>query len=356
MTYFQEISFFHNCGHTENHTWSKDDHLPAENTTRTLPAIDTFFFNVLEEGGSIAQTTEVHYQLRSCSSCQGKYMFPLNEGRTNLIGERRALWHNIVSSFQLQFDLLDQAKEILSNKLNGLLQVQFAELMELHQRLENVQTLIGTEARRATMGIEDAEQLREVSEELMIIEIHLTDLDEEVTDARREINQLTSQKAFFQDFKQLRQIQESNGVPAREQFHMLAPGWTTGLLIITNAPLNDNSEVGEEESCSICRADLWSLGRSRSLPCKHFWHGDCIMPWLELQNACPMCRAQFRILRPPPFENSALVTAAHANIREEIRRASLPPEFEDEHISGSEDSSDNELDSPVLDNMAGRIV
>ena len=48
----------------------------------------------------------------------------------------------------------------------------------------------------------------------------------------------------------------------------------------------------ENNCCSVCLED-YSPGETLTLlPCKHAFHGDCVLPWLTTQHAsCPLCKA-----------------------------------------------------------------
>jgi len=58
---------------------------------------------------------------------------------------------------------------------------------------------------------------------------------------------------------------------------------------------NPTEEVDEENapSCSICMENYEPGTRIKRLPCNHEFHPDCIIPWLETNNSCPICRQTF---------------------------------------------------------------
>eukprot|EP00249_Psilotum_nudum_P006331 c19644_g1_i1 orf=469-1758(+) len=48
----------------------------------------------------------------------------------------------------------------------------------------------------------------------------------------------------------------------------------------------------DDVHCAVCK-ELFDIGMHvKQMPCKHIYHRDCILPWLELHSTCPVCRFQ----------------------------------------------------------------
>jgi len=46
--------------------------------------------------------------------------------------------------------------------------------------------------------------------------------------------------------------------------------------------------------CTVCTEKYRINEFCHLLPCKHFFHQDCIKPWLQLHNTCPVCRYELK--------------------------------------------------------------
>ncbi|XP_038890920.1 E3 ubiquitin ligase BIG BROTHER-related [Benincasa hispida] len=63
---------------------------------------------------------------------------------------------------------------------------------------------------------------------------------------------------------------------------------------VENLPLvelkTENKLTEEVVVCAVCKDKFSMEEKVRKLPCGHYYHDDCILPWLNIRNTCPVCR------------------------------------------------------------------
>ncbi|KAF8398614.1 hypothetical protein HHK36_017545 [Tetracentron sinense] len=87
-------------------------------------------------------------------------------------------------------------------------------------------------------------------------------------------------------------------------------------------------KVGENLQCSVCLEDFEIRGEAKEMPCKHKFHSECILPWLELHSSCPVCRFQM------PANESKLESDGSGNSNNRV-------ESTEGHGSGGEERNGN---------------
>ncbi|KAK1834588.1 hypothetical protein QBC39DRAFT_343470 [Podospora conica] len=69
----------------------------------------------------------------------------------------------------------------------------------------------------------------------------------------------------------------------------------------------DDKMLGAEGGtrCVVCVDDLTKGEKVTALPCGHFFHGECVVPWLKMHNTCPTCRGPVETSRAKPGKEAA---------------------------------------------------
>jgi E3 ubiquitin-protein ligase RNF181 len=73
----------------------------------------------------------------------------------------------------------------------------------------------------------------------------------------------------------------------------------------------------EEQSCPICLKKFDQDDELNALPCKHEFHAECLVPWLQKTASCPMCRLDL------PTGNKEWEEMRRQKRREETRKLEL---------------------------------
>merc|ERR1711959_123568 len=81
-----------------------------------------------------------------------------------------------------------------------------------------------------------------------------------------------------------------------------------------------------EEGCPVCCSGFSRGDDIMELPCGHFFHRGCIVPWLQKQNTCPTCRFELPSANEAKGKKKATVMVGE---REEGAQAGASPSLEE---------------------------
>ncbi|KPM37106.1 hypothetical protein AK830_g9463 [Neonectria ditissima] len=94
---------------------------------------------------------------------------------------------------------------------------------------------------------------------------------------------------------------------ANPQSNAAPPATESALQNLTRKLVNKEmlGSDGKTE-CTICIDEMKEGETVIFLPCKHWFHEDCVVLWLKEHNTCPICRTPIEKLPPPPLHPADL--------------------------------------------------
>uniref|UniRef100_A0A7C8YNF6 RING-type E3 ubiquitin transferase n=1 Tax=Opuntia streptacantha TaxID=393608 RepID=A0A7C8YNF6_OPUST len=71
---------------------------------------------------------------------------------------------------------------------------------------------------------------------------------------------------------------------------------------LPNVVITEELVKSDSNSCAVCMNEFEAGSEVKQMPCSHFYHSECLLPWLELHNSCPVCRYELPT-DEPDYEN-----------------------------------------------------
>ncbi|OIT05477.1 e3 ubiquitin-protein ligase ring1-like protein [Nicotiana attenuata] len=95
----------------------------------------------------------------------------------------------------------------------------------------------------------------------------------------------------YQNYYEDELIEQVAGL-SLEESHEFVPVPASAYAIEALEKVKVEKMINMEENCSICFDMLISedIIEVTRMPCKHLFHGGCIVQWLEKNHVCPLCR------------------------------------------------------------------
>ncbi|KAI9087975.1 hypothetical protein K1719_030305 [Acacia pycnantha] len=72
--------------------------------------------------------------------------------------------------------------------------------------------------------------------------------------------------------------------------HGTPPASKSAIEGLPTIKISEELLTSDSSQCAVCKDTFELAEEVKQMPCKHIYHSDCIFPWLELHNSCPVCR------------------------------------------------------------------
>ncbi|XP_052181181.1 E3 ubiquitin-protein ligase RING1-like isoform X4 [Diospyros lotus] len=90
------------------------------------------------------------------------------------------------------------------------------------------------------------------------------------------------------------------------------PASKSAVEALPTVKVTDELLASDYSQCAVCKDTFELNEKAKQMPCKHVYHSDCILPWLELHNSCPVCRYELPT-DDPDYESKTRGTTVSAS-------------------------------------------